>query len=129
MAAAASPGVVAVGVNCTAPPFVEEIVARMRAVTTLPIAVYPNSGEGWDAEGRRWTGAPAERVDGAAAARWRAAGATLVGGCCRVTPDQIAALLGGGGPIVRGRVTIGPRPTTRHAPLAQASIPAGGHPA
>jgi len=92
MAAAASPGVVAVGVNCTPPAFVEEIVARMRVVTTLPIAVYPNSGEGWDAEARRWTGSPSERVDAAAAARWCAAGATLVGGCCRVTPDQIAGL-------------------------------------
>ncbi len=91
-AAAASPGVVAVGVNCTPPVYVEEIVARMRAVTTLPIVVYPNSGEGWDAEARRWTGEPEERVDAAAAARWRAAGATLVGGCCRVTPDQVAAL-------------------------------------
>jgi homocysteine S-methyltransferase len=92
IAAAATPGVVAVGVNCTAPAFAEEIVARMRAVTALPIAAYPNSGEGWDAVARRWTGAASERVDAAAAARWRAAGATLVGGCCRVTPDQIAAL-------------------------------------
>jgi homocysteine S-methyltransferase len=92
VAAAASPGVVAIGVNCTPPAFVEEIVARMRAVTALPIAVYPNSGEGWDAAARRWTGDPSERVDAVAAARWRAAGATLVGGCCRVTPDQIAGL-------------------------------------
>lgn len=91
-AAAASPGVVAVGVNCTRPSFVEEIVARMRAVTALPIVVYPNSGEGWDAAARRWTGAAEERVDGAAAARWRAAGASLIGGCCRVTPEQIRDL-------------------------------------
>jgi len=90
--AAASPGVIAVGVNCTPPAFVEEIVARMRTVTSLPIVVYPNSGEGWDAAARRWTGARAERVDAAAAVRWRAAGATLIGGCCRVTPDQIAGL-------------------------------------
>ncbi len=91
-AAAASPGVVAVGVNCTPPAFVEEIVARMRAVTVLPIVVYPNSGEGWDAAARRWTGAVEERVDAAAAARWRAAGASIVGGCCRVTPEQIRGL-------------------------------------
>ena len=90
--AAASPGVIAVGVNCTPPAYVEEIVARMRTVTSLPIVVYPNSGEGWDAAARRWTGARSERVDAVAAARWRAAGATLIGGCCRVTPDQIAGL-------------------------------------
>ncbi len=95
LAAAASAGVVAVGVNCTPPVFVEEIVARMRAVTALPIVAYPNSGEGWDASARRWTGAASERVDATAATRWRAAGATLVGGCCRVTPDQITALVAG----------------------------------
>ncbi len=131
VAAAASPGVVAVGVNCTPPAFVEEIVARMRAVTTLPIVVYPNSGEGWDAAARRWTGAPAERVDAAAAARWRAAGATLVGGCCRVTPDQIAGLarghVTGGGAIGHDRVTMASVPSVACPRRRSRTAPAGGH--
>ena len=87
-----APGVVATGVNCTAPEHVDELIGRIRTVTALPIVVYPNSGEGWDALARRWTGGPAGRVDGEAAARWRAAGATLVGGCCRVGPDQVASM-------------------------------------
>ena len=70
-----APGVVAIGVNCTAPEHVEELIARIRAVSSLPIAVYPNSGEGWDAVARRWTGTGAGRVDGEAAVRWRSAGA------------------------------------------------------
>lgn len=86
------PGVLAVGVNCTAPEHLDALIARMRAATRLPIVVYPNSGEGWDAVARRWTGSTHDRVDAAAARRWRELGATLVGGCCRVTPDQIAAL-------------------------------------
>ncbi len=86
------PGVIAAGVNCTAPEHVDELISRIHAVTALPIVVYPNSGEGWDAVGRRWTGPGSQRVDAAAAARWRAAGAVLVGGCCRVTPDQVAGL-------------------------------------
>lgn len=86
------PGVLAVGINCTAPEHVDELVGRIRAVTALPIVVYPNSGEGWDAVARRWTGVVADRVDAAAASRWLTLGATLVGGCCRVTPDQIAGL-------------------------------------
>ena len=86
--------VVAVGINCTAPEHVESLVRRARAVTAKPIVVYPNSGEGWDAAARRWTGARAGRVDAAAARRWHAAGASLIGGCCRVTPDQIALLAG-----------------------------------
>lgn len=84
-----SRGVLAVGVNCTAPEHVEELVSRIRAVTPLPIVAYPNSGEGWDASNRRWTGPAGGRVDAAAVHRWTAAGARLVGGCCRVTPDQI----------------------------------------
>jgi homocysteine S-methyltransferase len=89
---AGSPAVVAVGVNCTAPEHVDELVGRIRAATAKPIVVYPNSGEAWDAVGRRWTGAPGPTVDAVTARRWIAAGASLVGGCCRVTPDQIAGL-------------------------------------
>jgi homocysteine S-methyltransferase len=92
VAIADAPGVVATGVNCTAPRHVEELIGRIRSVTGLPVVVYPNSGEGWDAAARRWTGGVEGRVDGHAAARWRAAGATLVGGCCRVRPDQVAAM-------------------------------------
>ncbi len=93
-AVAGSPAVLAVGVNCTAPEHVETLVRRVRAVTRKPVVAYPNSGEGWDAAARRWTGAEAGRVDGAAARRWHAAGATLIGGCCRVTPDQVALIAG-----------------------------------
>ena len=85
-------GVLAVGVNCTAPEHVDELLARIRAATPLPIVAYPNSGEGWDAASRRWTGLGRDRVDPEAARRWRGLGAGLVGGCCRVTPDQIAVL-------------------------------------
>jgi homocysteine S-methyltransferase len=98
----ASAGIVAVGINCTPPEFAEELVGRLRAATSLPIVVYPNSGEGWDAMARRWTGAVAGRVDAAAAARWRTAGATLIGGCCRVTPGQVADLAFGLAPASSG---------------------------
>ncbi len=84
--------VLAVGVNCTAPEHVDELLARARQVTAKPLIVYPNSGEGWDAAERRWLGAGGPTVDGAAARRWVEEGATIVGGCCRVSPGQIAAL-------------------------------------
>src|SRR4051794_14212651 len=93
-----SAGVVAVGVNCTGPEHVPELIGRIRAVTNLPIVAYPNSGEGWDAGARRWTGGGPDSVDGqgtvdgGAASAWVAAGATLVGGCCRVGPAQIASI-------------------------------------
>jgi homocysteine S-methyltransferase len=88
----ATRGFVAVGVNCTAPEHVEELVARIAAVTAKPVVVYPNSGEGWDAGAGRWLPATGPDVDVATAGRWVAAGARLVGGCCRVGPGQISEL-------------------------------------
>ncbi|MGZ4485850.1 MAG: homocysteine S-methyltransferase [Nocardioidaceae bacterium] len=90
--AAASPRVCAVGVNCTAPEHAADLVA-VAAGTGKPVVVYPNSGEGWDGAARRWTGA-ASVAAGARAQQWVAAGARLVGGCCRVTPAQIADISG-----------------------------------
>jgi len=88
----ATRGFEAVGVNCTAPEHVEELVARIAAVTAKPVVVYPNSGEGWDAGAGRWLPATGPDVDVATAGRWVAAGARLVGGCCRVGPGQISEL-------------------------------------
>jgi len=91
-AVASSPTVVAVGVNCTAPEHVEELIRRIRATTSKPIIAYPNSGEAWDAAARRWIASAGPDVDEATADRWVAAGASIVGGCCRVTPERIARL-------------------------------------
>lgn len=87
-----APGVVALGVNCTAPEHVDELLARIAARTDRPLVAYPNSGEGWDARARRWTGDPAGHVVGDAARRWASVGAGLVGGCCRVGPSQIESM-------------------------------------
>lgn len=84
--------VVAVGLNCTAPEHVVELVARARTATAKPIVVYPNSGEAWDQLARRWVGPAGPDVDVASARAWVAAGASLIGGCCQVGPDRIAAL-------------------------------------
>ncbi|MGY1832944.1 homocysteine S-methyltransferase [Geodermatophilus sp. SYSU D01180] len=83
------PGVVAVGVNCTDPAGVLPALAAA-AAAGVPLVAYPNSGEGWDAAARRWTGAGG--IDPGDAAAWVAAGARLVGGCCRVRPADVAAL-------------------------------------
>src|SRR5487761_2072986 len=46
--------VLAIGVNCTAPQHVDELLERARSTTSKPLIVYPNSGERWDAVTRRW---------------------------------------------------------------------------
>jgi homocysteine S-methyltransferase len=92
--AAGHPGVIAVGVNCTAPEHVGALVTTACAVTGKPAIAYPNRGEGWDAPSRSWTGTGTV-VDAALAGEWMAAGATYVGGCCRVGSADIARLAQG----------------------------------
>lgn len=90
--------VVAVGVNCCAPGEVTDAVRLAAEVSGKPVVAYPNSGEQWDAEGRRWVGGSV--FDPGLVAGWRQAGARLVGGCCRVGPAGIAGVaaeLRGGG--------------------------------
>jgi homocysteine S-methyltransferase len=85
--------VLAVGLNCTPPQYVTQLINRFRDVLTgKPIIVYPNSGETWDAEKGEWSGT-ASPVDFANAARkWVGAGARIVGGCCRTGPDHIGSI-------------------------------------
>jgi homocysteine S-methyltransferase len=81
--------VLAVGVNCTDPVGVLPAI-EVASVSGKPVVVYPNSGERWDAASRTWTGAPGVTPDAVPA--WVAAGARLIGGCCRVRPQHIAAI-------------------------------------
>ena len=82
------PEAAAIGLNCTAPQYAEKLIRAIRSETAKPIVVYPNSGEMYDVQERRWHGAAADF--GTEAQRWRAAGARLIGGCCRTTPREIA---------------------------------------
>jgi len=75
--------VIGVGVNCCAPGDVTTALAD----APLPAVAYPNSGQGWDARARAWTGESA--FDAGAVEQWLASGVRLVGGCCRVGPDDI----------------------------------------
>ena len=88
-----APGIRAVGCNCTAPEHVLELIERCRtAAPELAVIVYPNDGRVWDGMAREWAvggagGFPADTVRS-----WAAAGATLIGGCCGVTPAGVSAI-------------------------------------
>ncbi len=87
-----APRVAAVGINCTAPDLIPSLIGEARRGTDKPILVYPNSGEGWDADQKMWTGR-ATTVEWSTAAReWSRAGASGVGGCCRVGPAEISVI-------------------------------------
>ncbi|MBL3686980.1 homocysteine S-methyltransferase [Leucobacter zeae] len=85
--AARAQGAVAVGVNCASADDATAALRIMAGVCDLPLMIYPNSGEVWDASARSWTGTArplAEYVD-----EWIALGARLIGGCCRVDAGEV----------------------------------------
>ncbi len=89
----AFPQALALGINCVALESTDAALRHLSSLTALPLVVYPNSGETYDAASKRWShgGEVAHRlVDHLPA--WLGDGARLIGGCCRTTPDDIAAL-------------------------------------
>ncbi|XVF66639.1 hypothetical protein PTKIN_Ptkin10aG0053000 [Pterospermum kingtungense] len=63
-------------------------------VTDKPVVIYPNSGETYDAESKRWvkSSGVADEDFVSYVGEWRDAGASLFGGCCRTTPNTIRAI-------------------------------------
>lgn len=87
------PRVLALGVNCTAPGFVASLVGEIRkAAPDKAVIVYPNAGETYDVSSNSWIGDRSSAAFVGFAEGWRAAGAMIIGGCCRIGPPQIAAL-------------------------------------
>jgi len=88
--------VIAIGINCLSPELIVPLLRRLRASTTKKIAVYPNSGEQWDAATRSWTSGPnshgSPETWATLSRRWRDAGADWIGGCCRTGPAHIRAV-------------------------------------
>lgn len=80
---------VAVGVNCTDPRFVGELLRSCRAATDLPLVAYPNHGRLWHAEQERWIGDDGDDHVGHRVAEWFATGARFIGGCCGVGPAGV----------------------------------------
>jgi len=85
--------VIAVGINCTPPQFVPALIGDLCAA--LPekiIMAYPNSGETYHVEDNSWSGTVTPGDCALAASDWIAAGAGIVGGCCRMGPQHIKAM-------------------------------------
>ncbi|HNB53478.1 MAG TPA: homocysteine S-methyltransferase [Anaerolineales bacterium] len=84
--------VAAIGINCTAPKYLPGLIREIRTATAKPIIVYPNSGETYDPATKTWLGETDCDAFGAYAREWYAAGAQIIGGCCRTTPEHIQAI-------------------------------------
>ncbi len=90
----ASRYVAAVGINCTSPKFIPSLIREAKKATHKPVLVYPNSGESYDASKNDWDGHPVYESFGVEAKEWFRAGARLIGGCCRTTPEDIHEIAG-----------------------------------
>jgi len=84
------PGLVAIGVNCTAPQYIQSLIGEIKAASwTRAIVVYPNSGEHYDADDKVWHGTETPLECAVAARGWYQAGAKIIGGCCRMGPAHV----------------------------------------
>ncbi|EFJ17183.1 hypothetical protein SELMODRAFT_179106 [Selaginella moellendorffii] len=86
--------VVAVGINCCPPHFVEGLIHEARKATSKTIVVYPNSGEQYDPKTKLWKVQErnCEKDFMAFVKNWKRAGANVIGGCCRTTPDTVRGI-------------------------------------
>lgn len=87
---AADPHVVAVGVNCTAPAAIAQLVATA-ARTELPVVAYPNHGGTWDAAAKVWGGASDADL-ALLVPSWIDVGARWIGGCCGIDAESLRAI-------------------------------------
>jgi homocysteine S-methyltransferase len=86
------PQIEAIGINCTSPKYVSSLIREAKKLTKKPILVYPNSGETYNAVKNDWNGDAVFHSFGEEAREWYDAGARLIGGCCRTTPEDIRVI-------------------------------------
>lgn len=87
------PKVLAIGMNCTAPNYISELVERIKPVISdKSIIVYPNSGELYDASSKSWVSTNASGIFSQLAHSWYQQGVQIIGGCCRIGPQLIKSI-------------------------------------
>lgn len=87
------PRVLAVGINCTPPQFILSLIGEVKsAVPDKAVVVYPNAGEAYHAENNSWSGQACDIDNEFDVHAWHAAGAKLIGGCCRIGPQDITRI-------------------------------------
>jgi S-methylmethionine-dependent homocysteine/selenocysteine methylase/SAM-dependent methyltransferase len=83
-------GVGALLLNCIPPDHVPGMLSWLRDFTDMPLGVYPNLGYFTNAGWRFETDITGEKY-AEMAQHWREEGAQIIGGCCGVGPEHIAA--------------------------------------
>jgi methionine synthase / methylenetetrahydrofolate reductase(NADPH) len=81
-----------IGCNCSVGPVAMlDVIERVRALTSLPLAAQPNAGMPRSVEGRNIYLCSPEYM-ASYARKFVAAGVRLIGGCCGTTPEHIRVM-------------------------------------
>lgn len=84
------PNLFAIGVNCTSPMYISGLIRAMKAhAGDKKIVVYPNSGELYDPLDKSWRSLLDPDMCVRMTQEWLELGADIIGGCCRIGPEQI----------------------------------------
>lgn len=87
------PAVFAIGVNCTAPKYITDIIGTLKKYAPdKKIIVYPNSGEVYHVKSKSWFGVSDPEAFEKMALEWNEKGADIIGGCCRIGPEHISRI-------------------------------------
>lgn len=87
------PRVFAIGVNCTSPQYVSDLIRSIKTTSgDKRIVVYPNSGAIYHAESKTWSGLSNTLACELMVKEWKYLGADIIGGCCGIGPQQIKAM-------------------------------------
>src|ERR1700680_4788933 len=113
-----------IGCNCSVGPVAMlDVIERVRALTSLPLAAQPNAGMPRSVEGRNIYLCSPEYM-ASYALKFVAAGVRLVGGCCGTTPEHIRVMksalrVGEAG----GKIAARPATGSQSVPLAVPAVP------
>jgi homocysteine S-methyltransferase len=87
------PTVFAIGVNCTSPEHISELIQCIKTRSgSKKIVVYPNSGAVYNPESKTWSGLSESSSCAVMVKEWMSLGADIIGGCCGIGPEQIKAM-------------------------------------
>jgi len=87
------PTIFAIGVNCTSPEFISELIRSIKTKSgNKKIIVYPNSGAVYHAESKTWSGLSDLSSCATMVKEWMDLGADIIGGCCGIGPEQITSM-------------------------------------
>jgi homocysteine S-methyltransferase len=83
------PQVAGIGINCSSPLHIPSLIDEIKKNTSKPIIAYPNSGEIYNPVTNTWHGETSCESFGLQSKIWYESGASVIGGCCRTTPEHI----------------------------------------